>query len=185
MKIFSRKKRYDYIIVGLGNPGSEYAGTKHNVGFDAVEKLRRAYGAARWRRDTRSKVCDAVIDGHSVLLVMPQTYMNNSGAAVAALCGAYRVPPERLVVIYDDFAFECGVLRVSKSGSGGSHNGVKDIVARLGTQGFARLRIGIGKPVGDTAEYVLSPFGYDERGAVNAAIEACVERAREVVAGKV
>lgn len=154
-----------YIIAGLGNPGSKYAGTRHNAGFEAVERL-----ADQYRIDVNTKkfqaLCGAgVIDGQKVLLLKPQTYMNLSGESIRAACDFYKIDvTEELIVLYDDISLAPGQLRIRKKGSAGGHNGIKSILAHLGTENFKRVKIGVGeKPAGyDLADYVLGRFSKEE-----------------------
>ena len=157
-----------YIIFGLGNPGRKYAGTRHNVGFDAVTALVDAYGI---------KLGETMLKG---LLVQPQTFMNNSGECVRAFADFYKVPPEQILVICDDISLEPGKLRLRVKGSAGGHNGLKSIIAHLGTSGFPRLRIGVGeKPFGwDLADHVLARFPKEEEPLIREAFQKVTEEVR-------
>ncbi|MCC7206990.1 MAG: aminoacyl-tRNA hydrolase [Anaerolineae bacterium] len=154
-----------YLIVGLGNPGREYQRTRHNIGFRAVEAIASAYGLSFERGRAKSQLADGLIAGQRVLLAKPQTYMNLSGEAVRALLDFYKIPLERLLVICDDLDIPPGALRIRQKGGSGGQKGLKSIGERLGTQEFARMRIGIGRPPGrmDPAAYVLQDFGADEQ----------------------
>lgn len=177
-----RAARADRLIVGLGNPGPAYEGTRHNVGFAVVARLAADLGAPRPRGAHRSLVCQAVDGDRTLVLAQPLTYMNRSGEAVAALMDHYRLPLEALLVVYDDVHLPLGTMRIRAAGSAGGHNGMKSIIASLGTSAFARLRIGIGpwtpEDGGDLADFVLAPFRRDERPLVDAAVAAGADAAR-------
>ncbi|MEP7271863.1 MAG: aminoacyl-tRNA hydrolase [Acidobacteriota bacterium] len=157
------------LIVGLGNPGLEYEWTRHNCGFLVVEELARRAGAQIRMRQCQALTGRAIIEGESVLLVKPQTFMNESGVAVAALRSKYEVSPACVLVIADELALPFGQIRLRRSGSAGGHNGLKSVIARLGADGFPRLRLGIGKdhPIDDAAGFVLSEFPRRERDALS------------------
>jgi len=146
------------VIVGLGNPGKEYADTHHNVGFMVLDKLARKHGIEVIDLKHKALIGKGVIEGERVLLVKPQTYMNLSGESVRQVVDYFKVEPDDIIVIYDDIDLEPGSLRIRKNGSAGSHNGMKSVVKMLGITEFPRLRVGIGnKPEGwDLADYVLS-----------------------------
>jgi len=153
------------IVVGLGNPGRRYKGTRHNVGFEVIDKLCYDGGISmRMNRRFRAEVGEGRVAGQSVLLVQPQTYMNDSGDAVAAILQYYKLPPSALVVVYDDISLPVGDIRVRGRGSAGGQKGMVDIIARVDTDEFPRVRVGIGsKPPGwDLADYVLSRFLREE-----------------------
>ncbi|WP_298818876.1 aminoacyl-tRNA hydrolase [Chloroflexus sp.] len=150
-----------WLIVGLGNPGERYARTRHNIGFRSVETLAERHGLTFRNQRANSEIAEGNIRGQRVALVKPQTYMNLSGQAVAALRAWYKIDPAReLLVIYDDLDLPFAKLRLRERGSAGTHNGMRSIVAQLGTTEFPRLRVGIGQPPGkmDAADYVLSRF---------------------------
>ncbi len=149
-----------YLIVGLGNPGVKYARTRHNIGFRCVDTLAERHGLSFDRKQGKALLASGTIAGRSVLLAKPQTYMNLSGEAVSAIAAFYRIPPERLLVIFDDLDLPVGTIRIRKRGGAGGQKGMKSIIDRLGTQEFPRIRFGIGRPPGrmDPADYVLLPF---------------------------
>ena len=155
-----------YIIVGLGNPSSEYAGTRHNVGFEVVGILADRFDIATDYIKHKAVCGKGLIEGNKVMLAMPQTFMNLSGDSVGELVSYYRIDvASELIVVYDDVALDPGRIRIRKSGSAGGHNGMKNIISRLGTEEFMRVRVGVGeKPKGyDLADYVLGHFSKDER----------------------
>lgn len=153
-----------FLIVGLGNPGREYAETRHNVGFRCVGELARAYGLTFSRVQHKALVTDWRIAGQQVLLAKPQTFMNLSGQSVAGLVRFYKLPLENLIVVFDDLDLPLGTIRLRKQGGAGGHKGMSDIIARLGTDAFPRVRVGIGRPPGrmDPTAYVLQAFKPDE-----------------------
>jgi PTH1 family peptidyl-tRNA hydrolase len=154
------------LIVGLGNPGSEYAEHRHNTGFRVVDGLAAAHGLSfSRRRRTKARVAEGQICGRDVILAKPQTFMNLSGKAVRRLHRAYEVPPERILVIFDDLDLPLGRLRLRPEGGTGGHKGMRSIVEALDTQSFPRLRVGIDRPSGtmDPADYVLQPFDQEQQ----------------------
>lgn len=157
-----------YIIVGLGNPGREYAATRHNIGFDAITRIAEDNNIKLDFKKHKAICGKGYLGGQKVVLAMPQTYMNLSGESVRELVDYYKVAQEELIIIYDDISLEVGQLRIRKKGSAGGHNGMKSIINHLGTQEFARIKVGVGdKPRGwDLADYVLSRFPKDEETVV-------------------
>src|SRR5258708_5932482 len=149
-----------YLIVALGNPGREYEKTRHNIGFRCVDAIAAAHGLTFSRRQSKALVADGMIAGKKVLLAKPQTFMNLSGEAVQALITFYKIPVSNLLVISDDMDIPVGTLRIREKGGAGGQKGLKSISEHLGTQEFARLRFGIGRPPGrmDPAAYVLQDF---------------------------
>jgi PTH1 family peptidyl-tRNA hydrolase len=165
------------MIVGLGNPGAKYAGTRHNVGFEVLGKLGRNHATGPVRNKFQAELAETEIGGQKVLLVSPLTYMNNSGSSVLAARDFYKVDLNDILVICDDFNLPLGRLRFRPSGSAGGQKGLDDILRRLGTQAVPRLRIGIGAPPPrwDVADYVLSRFKKDEQPEMEMAIDRAVE----------
>lgn len=165
------------LIVGLGNPGRRYRGTRHNIGWDVLDRLARRHAIAIVTKDGYSEVGRGVIAGRRVLLAHPQTYMNVSGAAVADLRRQHRVAFEHLLVVVDDLDLTLGAVRVREGGGHGGHNGLRSIIEELGTSGFPRVRIGIGRPPAgvDPAEFVLERPSSAERAALEAAAVRAVE----------
>jgi len=153
-----------YLIAGLGNPGPAYRQNRHNVGFMVVNTLAEDAGIAIRRVEQRALVGKGDIAGEPVILAKPQTYMNESGAALAPLARFYKVSGDRLLVVYDDLDLPFGALRLRPEGGTGGHHGMESIADRLGTRDFARLRVGIGRPPGrmDPRDYVLHDFDPDE-----------------------
>jgi len=153
------------LIVGLGNPGREYAENRHNVGFDCVDLLAGKHGIALSKSQHKARLGTGQVAGRRAILAEPQTYVNSSGEAVGAVARYYKVAPEDVLVIYDDLDLPQGTIRLRPGGSSGGHNGIKSIVDHLGTQAFPRVRIGIGRPPGrmEPKDYVLQDFSAAER----------------------
>jgi len=168
------------LVVGLGNPGAPYVGTRHNVGFELVDLLARERGLVVDRVKCRARTASIDMpDGSRLTLAKPLTYMNLSGSSVAALLNAEKISPEDLLVLVDDIHLPPGRLRLRARGSDGGQNGLKSIVASLGTDAFARLRIGVGEPTGvDQIQWVLSRFGSDDRILVDDALTRAISVVR-------
>ncbi len=175
-----------WLVVGLGNPGSEYAHTRHNAGFLVVEELARELRVQLKTRAFHSRLAEARLGGSQVVLALPQTYMNLSGVAVKELLSGYRLKPENLVVVYDDLDLNLGQIRVRARGSAGSHKGLKSIIQEIGTPEFPRVRIGIGpKPEGlEAADYVLSPFTQEELEPLGQGLNQAREAIRLIISGQ-
>lgn len=177
-----------YLIVGLGNPGKQYENTRHNVGFDAVDLLVDEYRVPSSGKQHKAMYGKGVIAGQKVILAKPLTYMNLSGESVRALVDYYKInPEEELIVIYDDISLEPGKIRIRKKGSAGGHNGIKNIIAQLGTQNFQRIKVGVGeKPKGwDLADYVLGHFSKAERAQMEEGYDRATEAVRLILAGEI
>ncbi len=180
LKLFQKTGAADWIVVFLGNPGPKFAGTRHNVGFMAAEKCEKATGASICRARFKALTDQIRLGDASVLLMKPQTYMNLSGDAVGQAARFYKIPAERIIVVSDDAALPTGKLRVRTKGSAGGHNGLKSIIAALGTEKFPRVKVGVGAPPHpdyDMADWVLGVFRNQD--AVD--IDAAVQRAWEAV----
>ena len=174
-----------YLIVGLGNPGKQYDKTRHNMGFDTIDELIYRHRIAGSGIDRKAMYGKGVIAGEKVILAKPMTYMNLSGEAVRELLNYYKMDAEtELVVIYDDIDLDPGQIRIRKKGSAGGHNGIKNIIAQLGTQNFYRIKVGVGaKPKGwDLADYVLGRFDKDERVLVDEAIKEAADAVELILA---
>ena len=172
-----------YVIAGLGNPGAQYETTRHNAGYLAAEWLRDMLGAPEWKSRFHGQISQCRVGAEQVLLVRPETFMNASGKCLAELARFYKLPPEAFIVIYDDIDLSVGSLRVRANGSAGTHNGMRSIVEELGTQSFARVRIGIGRPPQkmDLADYVLGHFTAEETPVMRQSVKAAAEAAKEIV----
>jgi PTH1 family peptidyl-tRNA hydrolase len=165
-------------VVGLGNPGSRYHGTRHNVGYAVVDAMAAGPGVGRFQSRFQAQMAEAMEGAEKVLLVKPETFMNLSGQSVRQISDFYQLPTENLLVVCDDFNLPLGKLRARARGTHGGHNGLRDIQNHLGTTQYARLRIGVGSPRDEAIDYVLSRFAASERpvidDAVNRAMQAVV-----------
>lgn len=166
-----------YIIVGLGNPTKEYDKTRHNVGFSVIDVLADRIGINVTEKKHRAYCGKGMLEGQKVVLAKPQTFMNLSGESVRAIMDFYKISPEEIIIIYDDVSLEPGQLRIRTQGSAGGHNGMKNIIAHLGTQEFPRIKVGVGeKPKNmDLADYVLSHFSKGEQVQMNDAFSEAAE----------
>lgn len=154
-----------YVIVGLGNPGKKYKVSRHNIGFEVVDEFARSNNIKMNKSKFKAIIGEGNVFGEKVVVVKPQTYMNLSGESVMSIMKFYNLEIENLIVVYDDIDLDVGKLRIRKKGSGGSHNGMKNIIYLLKKDGFPRVRVGVGKPPAgrDLADYVLSHFKKDEQ----------------------
>ncbi|MBP1573556.1 MAG: aminoacyl-tRNA hydrolase [Oscillospiraceae bacterium] len=178
--------KVEYIIAGLGNPGVTYEDTRHNAGFIAVDALCEKLGVKCERAKFKSMYADVMINGKRCLVMKPTTYMNNSGEAIAEAMQFYKVPPQKLIVIYDDISLEPSKLRIRRKGSDGGHNGIKSIIALTGSQDFPRVKMGVGKkphPDYNLADWVLSRFTESERKLIDEAAKKAVEAVQLIVSG--
>jgi PTH1 family peptidyl-tRNA hydrolase len=164
------------LILGLGNPGVEYKGTRHNVGFEVIEELGDRHHIPVRKRTMRSVLGDGVIEGQKVILARPMTYMNLSGEAAAAICRMYKIPPEDVIVVVDDIALPVGKLRLRFKGSSGGHNGLESVERHLHTQDYPRVRIGVGSAQpGRMVDHVLGKFKPAERELVSESIDRAAD----------
>lgn len=168
-----------YIIAGLGNPTKEYDKTRHNVGFSAIDALADQYHIDVSEKKHKALCGRGAIEGQKVVLMKPQTFMNLSGESIRAAVDFYKVDPEDIIIIYDDISLEPGQLRIRLKGSAGGHNGIKNIIAHLGTQEFPRIKVGIGAkpPRMDLADYVLSRFSQGEQKLMDDAFKEAADAA--------
>lgn len=174
-----------YIIAGLGNPGKEYTGTRHNVGYDTLERLAEKYNVKLNKLKFNSVYGEITINGEKVMLVKPVTYMNKSGIAIDEIIKFYKIPAENLIVIYDDIDISVGALRIRPHGSPGTHNGMKSIIQHVGSN-FPRIRIGIGRnPDMDLADYVLQKFSKGDSEKLSPIIDKAAEAAIEIIENNV
>ncbi len=177
-----------FIIVGLGNPGREYAHTRHNVGFDTIDVLADKYHIDVDTKKHKALIGKGIIEGQKVILVKPQTYMNLSGESVREVLDYYKVDEtSELIVIYDDISLNPGQLRIRLKGSAGGHNGIKNIIQHLGGSEFLRIKVGVGeKPKGyDLADYVLGHFSKEEENEMESSKKRAAEAAAMMVSGDV
>ena len=175
-----------FIIAGLGNPTKEYEGTRHNVGFDVIDRLSEKYNIAVDTKKHRALIGKGMIAGQKVILAKPQTYMNLSGESIRSLLDYYKVDEEHeLLVIYDDVSLGVGQLRIRAKGSAGGHNGIKNIIAHLGGQVFPMIKIGVGEkpPKYDLADYVLGHFTRAEREQMEEGYDRAADAVRLILSG--
>lgn len=178
----------EFLIVGLGNPGEKYSFTRHNAGFLCVDLLAEQNGFSLKRLKFRSLTADTTLAGHRCLVLKPQTFMNNSGEAVRDAAAFYKIPPERILVIFDDVSLDVGRLRIRRKGTDGGHNGLKSIIYHLNSDAFPRIKIGVGKkphPDYDLADWVLSSFKKDEQPPLKAALERACEAVPLILDGQI
>lgn len=173
-----KRPAVEWLIVGLGNPGANYERTRHNAGFRVMELLARKLNVSVNRVRFRAKTARAEVEGHSALLLLPQTYMNASGLAVAEAASFYKIPRERVLVISDDVDLPVGKIRVRREGSAGGHNGLKSVISALGGQDFPRVKLGVGakpNPEYELADWVLGKLSAQEEKVFSEALEHAVE----------
>lgn len=163
-------KKIEYLIVGLGNPGKEYERTRHNCGYMALDYLAESVGASVKKLKFKSLVGECEIENKRCLLMKPTTYMNNSGIAVKEAMSFYKIPPEKVIIIFDDISLDVGKMRIKRKGSSGGQNGIKNIIYLIGSENFPRIKIGIGKkphPDYDLKDWVLSRFNDKDIKSIN------------------
>ena len=173
-----------WLIVGLGNPGKEYAHTRHNAGFRALDVLADKLGCKVDKLKYQGLYCQVNYDGKKVFLLKPQTYMNLSGRSVLQLSAYYNIPPQRIIVLFDDISLVPGRLRIRGDGSAGGHNGIKSIISEVGSQDFPRVKIGVGgkaHPDQDLADHVLSGFSAKEEKDLKSALERAADAALTIM----
>ena len=173
--LFGKKSgAYDYIIAGLGNPGAKYEMTRHNAGFLAIDMLAMKQNKEIKRLKFHALTCDAEIEGKKCLLMKPQTFMNNSGEAIGEAAKFYKIPPQNIIALSDDISLDVGKIRIRRKGSAGGHNGLKSIIAHLGSEDFPRVKIGVGKKPNaymDLADWVLGRFPKELEPQLKEALE--------------
>ena len=177
----------EYIICGLGNPGTQYEGTRHNIGFMTIDTLCEKYKLDCKKLRFKSLTCDAMISGKRCLIMKPTTFMNNSGEAVTEAMSFYKIPPERTIIVFDDISLEPGKLRIRRKGSDGGHNGIKSINYLSGSDMFPRIKMGVGaKPHPDynLADWVLGHFKKEQAEALETAMDNAVSSIELMVGGK-
>ena len=181
--MFGRKSEA-WLIVGLGNPGKQYERTRHNCGFRAIDLLAQQLGCKIDRMKFQGLYGQTTYNGKKLFLLKPQTFMNLSGRSVLQLSAYYSIPPQRIIVMFDDISLEPGRLRIRADGSAGGHNGIKSIISELGSQEFPRVKIGVGAkahPEQDLADWVLSTFSASEEKALSAALPQAGDAALSII----
>ena len=187
-KEFSNPSAPEYLIVGLGNPGPKYAFTRHNAGFLCLDLLAQKQNADVRKIKFTGVLGETTLGGKRCLLLKPQTFMNNSGESVREAAAFYKIPPERVLVLFDDVTLPCGKLRIRRKGSDGGHNGVKSIIYHLNSDAFPRIKLGVGEkpdPEWDLADWVLSPFTKTELTALREAADRACDAAEHIVRGEI
>lgn len=174
-----------YLVVGLGNPGDEYRNTRHNVGFDIIDLLSEKYNIKISRIKFKGVYGEGIIEGEKVILLKPQTYMNLSGESIRELISFYKIPHDKIIVIYDDISLEVGRLRIRSKGSAGGHNGIKSIIAQLATDEFPRIKVGVGQPNSDMVKHVLGRFSKEDRDKVEKTFEAASKAVETIISDNV
>ncbi|MDP9380025.1 MAG: aminoacyl-tRNA hydrolase [Chloroflexota bacterium] len=170
------------LVAGLGNPGPEYAHTRHNIGFLVVEEVARRLRATSLKRAHRAEIAEAAAGARKVLLAKPQTYMNNSGQSIASIMRFYKLPVEDLLVVYDDLDLAFGRIRIRPDGSAGGHNGVRSLIQSLNAQDFPRVRVGIGRPShGGGISYVLGRWTQEERQGLSSVVSDAADAVEAVL----
>lgn len=178
----------DFLIVGLGNPGKKYETTRHNAGFMCIDKFSQEENVDVKKVKFHALIGECYIDGKKVVVMKPQTMMNNSGQAIKECATFYKIPPENIIVIYDDISLEPGKLRIRRKGSAGGHNGIKSIIAHLGSENFPRVKIGVGAkphPDYDLVDWVLGSFPKDQLKLINESCENAYNAIKIIMTGDI
>lgn len=188
--MFFKKKSdgYTYLIAGLGNPESKYNGTRHNIGFEVMDRLKSDLGCGAVKHKFNSEIFTAEIGNEKCLLQKPLTYMNNSGEAISAAANFYKIPPERIIVISDDISLDVGQIRIRRKGSDGGHNGLKSIIALLNSQNFIRVKLGVGKkphPDYDLVSWVLGKFAKNDLPTLTSTVSDAANAVKCIVTDNV
>lgn len=186
LKDTSRSRGIEFLIVGLGNPGGKYEITRHNAGFLCADLFAESMNTEIKRLKYHALTAEVNIDGHRCLLMKPQTFMNNSGEAVAEAAKFYKIPLEKIIVVFDDISLPIGKLRVRRKGSAGGHNGIKSLIAHLGSENFPRVKIGVGAkphPDYDLGDWVLTSFKKEDFPALKEAMVNACEAVKLIVNG--
>lgn len=170
-----------FLIVGLGNPGKEYDGTRHNIGFETIDYLSKKYNIDVNRTKFKGTFGEGFINNKKVVLLKPSTYMNLSGESIREAINFYKLENEEVLVIYDDISLDVGKIRIREKGSAGGHNGIKSIIANMSTDVFPRIKIGVGQPKGDLVSHVLGKFSQEEINDLNEVIEVSSEAVEIIV----
>ena len=171
----------DWLIAGLGNPEPKYDGTRHNAGFEALDYLAAQWGCSITKAKWQGLYGTAQVGQHKVVLLKPLTYMNLSGQSIAPAANFYKIPADHVIVISDDISLPLGKLRVRGSGSAGGHNGLKNIIAHLGTDAFPRVKVGVGAPEHDIVDWVIGPFTANERKVIDGVLDRALGAAECII----
>ena len=182
--IFKRKSTYDWLVVGLGNPGLQYENTRHNAGFMALDSIAEDLGFEFNKNKYEALLGECRIANNRILVIKPQTFMNNSGKAVQKIASFYKIPTDKIIVLHDDISFDIGVIRARRKGSDGGQKGLRDIIELLGTEEIIRIKIGVGKkPSGqtDAVNWVLGKIPKEEAENFEKALEIAVKAVKEII----
>lgn len=182
--IFGNKKADIWLIAGLGNPGIEYEKTRHNAGFMAADRLAEKHGVSFNKHKFDSLYGEFKLNGKRVFLLKPQTYMNASGTAVSAVAKFYKIPTENIIIMFDDISLDVGKLRIRRSGTHGGHNGIKDIIELMGTDGIKRIKIGVGERTNrnyDLKDWVLGKIPDEQQSELEKALDNAAAAAEEII----
>lgn len=182
--IFSKKTTYEWLVVGLGNPGTKYENTRHNVGFATADIIAEKNGGKFNKNKYDALLGECKIKNQRILVVKPQTYMNNSGKAVSQITKFYKIPNDKIIVIFDDVSLAVGKIRIRRNGSHGGHNGMKDIISLLGDSNIPRVKIGVGAkphPDYDLADWVLSKFPESDKAELSKALNNSALAIEEII----
>lgn len=182
--IFKNRATIDWLVVGLGNPGMQYEKTRHNIGFMAVDKLASDYGADFSKHKFDAVFGECRIGNFRVIIAKPMTFMNLSGKAVSQICSFYKIPADRIIVMFDDISLDVGKIRMRRKGSHGGHNGIKDIIELMGTDEIMRIKIGVGAkphPEYDLKDWVLGRFPKEQQQSLETALSDTVKAVVEII----
>lgn len=182
--LFSKKATYDWLVVGLGNPGLQYENTRHNAGFMAVDLFMKAQNGEFSKNKMDAVFGECRLGENRVLVAKPQTYMNNSGKAVSAIAKFYKIPSDKIIVVCDDINLDIGKIRIRRKGSDGGQKGMRDIIELLGTDELCRIKVGVGKkphPQYDLVDWVLSKFPKEAQSDLDAALEKSAKALSEII----
>lgn len=184
--IFGKNKADFWLVAGLGNPGLQYEKTRHNAGFMAADRIAEKYGVQFNKRKFDAVYGEFKIGENRVLLMKPQTYMNNSGSAVSGLVNFYKIPTDRIIIMFDDISLDVGKIRMRRKGSHGGHNGIKDIIELLGTDEIMRIKIGVGERQNrdyDLKDWVLGKIPSEQLPELDKALDKAAQAAKEIITG--
>ncbi|MBQ3817075.1 MAG: aminoacyl-tRNA hydrolase [Clostridia bacterium] len=175
---------FNWLVVGLGNPGTQYENTRHNVGFKAIDEFAERNNGSFNKHKFDAVIGECTLQGNRIMIAKPQTFMNNSGRAVTAICSFYKIPYDRVILMFDDISLEVGKIRIRRKGSAGGHNGIKDIIQLSGTEDIPRIKIGVGAkphPDYDLKDWVLGKFPNEQREEIEKAISLAAKSAEEII----